>query len=185
LKSGKVDADNLAAAYRAIAREKFFDGDLLENLNDTLCKSVRGGKCTDALGADAIECLTSLNAYDKNVFSVIARFFKPKLPTLDAGLRSRWLQSFQRFGHNVEKDFIQMLEVAPLMPTHPGYRQMQCRHHAQGSCALGAACTFSHDPRALPMLVNPDKGINRPPSVVLTQCQLLQGRGAYTTSPSY
>merc|ERR1712039_901367 len=125
-----------------------------------------------------------LNAYDRSVFSAVAQVFRPKFLALDAGIRGKWLQSFQYFRHDVEKDFLQMLEVAPMIPSHPGYKKLRCRHHAEGSCALGESCTFSHDPQALPTLPL-GESFQRPSSVMLTQCQLMQGRGAYTNTPSF
>jgi hypothetical protein len=183
LSRGGMEVD-IAATYRAMGRLKFFDGDLLDSLNGALCGLLRGGKGTDTLACDAVECLTALNAYDRNVFSTIAQFFRPRIMVLEPVARNTLLQCFQQFKHTAEKDFVQMLEVTPMSPIHPGFKKLRCRHDAQGSCVLGASCTFSHDPRAL-FTLEIGTGISRPSQVMLTQCQLLQGRGAYTTTPSY
>mmetsp|Transcript_74655 Transcript_74655/g.132373 ORF Transcript_74655/g.132373 Transcript_74655/m.132373 type:complete len:326 (-) Transcript_74655:44-1021(-) len=184
LEASDLEVVDIAAAYRAMARVKFFDGDLLDSLNATLCKLVRTGKLTDGLACDAIECLSVLNAYDRNVFSVIAQVYKSKILTLDIGIRNMWFKSYKHFEHSADKDFLQMLEVSPMPATHFAYKKIRCRHHAQGSCALGESmCTFSHDPRAPPSL-EPADVQRRHSTVMLTQCQLLQGRGAYTAVSS-
>lgn len=189
LKLGKMQLVDIAATYRAIARTKFFDGELLEILNSEMCKLLAESKTPDqiaSLAADAIDCLSNMNAYDKHVFSAIAQFFGPRIMSLDPSMGKRWLQSFRRFEHTAEKDFLQMLEATPMAPGHPGYKTIRCRHDADGSCALGAAlCTFSHDPRALPSLEVADAALQRPASIMLTHGQLHQGRGAYTNTPSY
>lgn len=186
LKAGAMEGADIAAAYRAINRAKFFDGELLESLNGELCKLLAESKATDQIAGDAIECLSVMNAYDKHVFSSIAQFFGPRITTLDPAMAKKWLQSFRRFEHTAEKDFLQMLEATPMAPTHPGYKTIRCRHDSEGTCALGVAlCTFSHDPRALPSLEVADAALQRPASIMLTHGQLHQGRGAYTNTPSY
>jgi len=184
LSKGAMEGADIAALYRAMSRLKFFDGDVLDSLNAALCKLLRGGKATDTLACDAAECLSTLNAYDRNVYSTIAQFFRPRILVLDPGVRNLLLQCFQHVNHAADKDFAQMLEVTPLSPVHPGFKKLRCRHDSQGSCVLGASCTFSHDPRAL-FTLEVGTGIPRPSQVMLTQCQLLQGRGAYTGVPSY
>eukprot|EP00928_Gymnodinium_smaydae_P026991 TRINITY_DN21021_c0_g1_i2.p1 TRINITY_DN21021_c0_g1~~TRINITY_DN21021_c0_g1_i2.p1 ORF type:complete len:302 (-),score=53.68 TRINITY_DN21021_c0_g1_i2:157-1062(-) len=183
LQKEAMEVADVAAAYRAIARVKFFDGELLEALNGTVSKLGADGKISEGLATDAAESLCILNAYNQLVFSAIAQSFKACLPTLNPVTRSRWLQAFSFFKHRQDKDFLQMLEVAPLQPSHLGYKVLRCRHFAQGSCALGALCTFSHDPRAPPDLAV--EAGNPRSTVMLTQCQLHQGRGAYTSTPSY
>eukprot|EP00931_Biecheleriopsis_adriatica_P028987 TRINITY_DN17269_c0_g1_i1.p1 TRINITY_DN17269_c0_g1~~TRINITY_DN17269_c0_g1_i1.p1 ORF type:complete len:308 (-),score=73.26 TRINITY_DN17269_c0_g1_i1:27-950(-) len=178
LKSGKLQVVDVAAAYRALGRLKFFDGELLESLNRTFCEFCRKGRLTDQLARDAIEGLSILNAYDKKVFGAVAKIYRERFSELDAQTRSVWLQSFKHF-HQEDKDFIQMLEVPPLAATDPRYKAIRCQHHAKGSCALGSRCTFSHDPKARPDLVS-DVGLQRPGMVMLTACQLYQGHGAYT-----
>lgn len=183
LKADKLEAPDVAAAYRALGRTKFFDGEVLEGLNKCLRKLFKDGKASEALASDAIECLFVLNAYDKAVFSSVATSFRATLPLLDVDLRKKWLRCFQFFKHDSDREFVQMLEVAPMALTHPGYKRVRCQH--LGDCALGAACTFSHDPRALPSLDFCSDTGTRSSSVMLTQCQVSQGRGAYTNTPSF
>ncbi|CAK0790661.1 unnamed protein product, partial [Prorocentrum cordatum] len=70
LSAGGMDGADIAATYRAMGRLKFFDGDLLDSLNRALCGLLRGGKGSDKVACDAVECLTALNAYDRSVFAL-------------------------------------------------------------------------------------------------------------------
>merc|ERR1711933_249709 len=100
----------------------------------------------------------------------VAGAFRSKTSSLEYAIRSMWLEVFRSAGHDLEKDFLQMLEVPPLSPISPGFRKIRCRHHTQGSCALEQACTYSHDPRAPPSL-EIDSGIVRTSPLVMTQNQ--------------
>ncbi|CAK0790659.1 unnamed protein product [Prorocentrum cordatum] len=50
--------------------------------------------------------------------------------------RNTLLQCFQQFKHATEKDFVQMLEVTPMSPVHPGFKKLRCRHDAQGGVRI-------------------------------------------------
>ena len=179
MKADQMEVIEVAAVYRALARVKFFDGDVLETLNETLCGFCREGKLTDSqLASDVILGLAALNAYDRKVFSAIAKAFRSCV--VDADTRKRWCQVFHQVNHKHDQDFVQTLEAAPLLPNDLRYKRIRCQHDARGSCALGAQCTYSHDPRAPPALIQEEP--KKATAVMLTACQLYQGHGAYATS---
>jgi len=133
---------------------------------------------------DAILCLKTLNAYDKSIFSAVAKAFKAKTGSMDAAMRNIWLEIFKSFGHDLEKDFLQLLEVPPVPPTMPSYRKVRCWHHSRGLCVLDSACTFSHDQRApLSLVEGGREDWWRSKSVMMTQNQKSLGDGAYGLGP--
>merc|ERR1719277_1559176 len=99
---------------------------------------------------------------------------------MDFATRSVWLQVFKEFGHDADKDFLQMLEVPLLPATSPSFRRIRCFHFSKGACVLGSVCTFSHDQRAPLSLAdggNEDWWRSKP--LVMTQCQKSMGQGVY------
>merc|ERR1711879_758057 len=88
--------------------------------------------------------------------------------------------SFKVFKHGVDPDFLQLLEVPPLLPINPGFRRVRCFHFSRGSCALAANCTFSHDQRA-PLSLAEGAGEDwwRSKPLVMTQNQKSMGHGTY------
>lgn len=179
LRSGGMDPTVVAAACRALTRAKFFDCDLLQDLSKVLVQLLQKESLDALQMSDAIQCLQELNAYDRAVFSAVARAFRTKTAALDPGMRSYWLKVFKGFGHSADQDFLQHLEVPPVMVTSPLYRKVRCQFLAAG-CALGAACTYSHDLRA-PLRLE-DAGSEdswRSRQTVMTQDQRTLGRGSY------
>lgn len=145
LKSSSLGPEEIAAACRALARSKFFDGDLLDELCISLQKMINEDKLTDVQTTDAIVCLKELNYYKKDVFSAVAKNFKPKIRMLSPVARSTWLEAMQSLNHKADRDFLQVLEVVPLLPVNPGYRKVKCAFFAKGHCELGESCTFAHN----------------------------------------
>lgn len=148
LRSGEAAAVCVAAACRAMARTKFFDGEILEDLYEVLRKMLLAGQLDVLQTNDAIQCFWTLNAYERSVFSAIAASFRGKTVSMDAGLRGEWLRIFIAFGHEHEKHFLQVLDVPQVLSTSPTFRKIRCWYFAKGSCAVGAACTFLHDMHA-------------------------------------
>merc|ERR1719362_1122221 len=183
LGTGTLGPADVLAACRALSRTKFFDADLLEGLCTELRKLLQNNLVDEVQVNDAIQCFKSLNAYNCGIFSVVAKAFKFKTRAMDAGIRSAWLDIFREFGHDSEKDFLQLLEVPALPPTDPRYRKVRCWHHSRGSCALASLCTFSHDEHAPVSLVdvgNEDWWRTKP--LVMTQNQKTLGHGVYGLS---
>eukprot|EP00747_Dinoflagellata_sp_TGD_P170882 gnl/TRDRNA2_/TRDRNA2_203609_c0_seq1.p1 gnl/TRDRNA2_/TRDRNA2_203609_c0~~gnl/TRDRNA2_/TRDRNA2_203609_c0_seq1.p1 ORF type:complete len:334 (-),score=82.35 gnl/TRDRNA2_/TRDRNA2_203609_c0_seq1:22-1023(-) len=143
-----LGAGEVAAACRALARSKFFDAELLEDLCATLQAMLRGDKLMTEHVTDAITCLKELNYYKKDVFSAVALAFKPKVSVLSTLPRSTWLKAMRGLGHASDLDFMQMLEVPPLLPGSPNFRVVKCNFFAKGNCALGASCTYAHNNNA-------------------------------------
>jgi len=184
LQCGRRGPADIVAACRALARTKFFDGDIIEDIYAVLRKLLRGDRLDLAQTNDAITCLKTLNAYDKAVFSAVAKAFKAKTGSMETQMRNAWLEIFKGFGHDLEKDFIQLLEVPPVPPTMPGYRKVRCWHHSRGVCVLDSACTFSHDSRApLSLGEGGREDWWRSKSVMMTQNQKTLGDGAYGLGP--
>jgi len=180
LQSGRREPADAVAACLALARTRFFDADLLEDLYAVLRKLLRSERLDNAQTHGVILCLKELNVYDKAVFSAIARAFKAKTGTLDASARALWLDIFRGYGHEVEKDFLQLLEVPPLAPTMPSYRKVRCWHHSKGICVLEGTCSYSHDARApLSLVEGGREDWWRSKSVMMTQNQKTLGDGAY------
>mmetsp|Transcript_8841 Transcript_8841/g.20782 ORF Transcript_8841/g.20782 Transcript_8841/m.20782 type:complete len:337 (-) Transcript_8841:35-1045(-) len=178
LQGGRRSPGDVVAACRALARTKFFDAEIIEDIYSVLRK-------LDMVQTnDAILCLKTLNAYDKGVFSAVAKAFKGKTGSMEQTMRNVWLEIFKGFGHDLEKDFIQLLEVPPVPPTMPGYRKVRCWHHSRGLCVLDSACTFSHDSRApLSLGEGGREDWWRSKSVMMTQNQKTLGDGAYGLGP--
>lgn len=171
---------DVVAVCRALARTKFFDGDMFSDIYSAIQKLLRLDKFDVSQATEAIMSFRVLNAYDRSVFSAIARTFRPKVRSIEPLVRKDWLEIFQSFSHKGEDDFLQMLEALPILPNTPGYRRIRCPHHAKGSCVLDSSCTYSHDPRAPLSLaegLNEDWWRNKP--LVMTQCQKTMGRGIY------
>jgi len=175
---------DVVAACRAMARTKFFDGDILEELYAVLQKLLKADRLDGTQTSDVILCLKTLNAYDRGVFSAVARAFKPKTGAIDSGMRARWLEIFKGFAHDLERDFLQLLEVPPLSPAMPSYKKVRCWHHSRSCCVLADACTFSHDARApLSLGEGGREDWWRSKSVMMTQNQKALGDGAYGLGP--
>lgn len=184
LQGGRRGPTDIVAACRALARTKFFDGDILEELYSVLRKLLRGDRLDLAQTHDAINCLKTLNAYDKGVFSAVAKAFKAKTASMDQAMRNAWLEIFKAFGHDLEKDFLQLLEVPPIPANMPSYRKVRCWHFSKGQCVLDSACTFSHDHRApLSLGEGGREDWWRSKSVMMTQNQKTLGDGAYGLGP--
>uniref|UniRef100_A0A7S4VTH4 C3H1-type domain-containing protein n=1 Tax=Alexandrium monilatum TaxID=311494 RepID=A0A7S4VTH4_9DINO len=184
LQGGRRGPADIVAACRALARTKFFDSDIIEDIYSVLRKLLRGERLDAAQTHDAIICLKTLNAYEKGVFSAVAKAFKAKTASMDAAMRNTWLEIFRGFGHDLEKDFLQLLEVPPVPPTMPSYRKVRCWHHSRDLCVLDGACTFSHDPRApLSLGEGGREDWWRSKSVMMTQNQKTLGDGAYGLGP--
>lgn len=184
LQNARRTPADIVAACRAMARTKFFDGDIIEDVYAALRKMLRGERFDIAQTHDAILCLHTLNAYDKTVFSAVAKAFKAKTASMDAAMRNTWLEIFKGHGHDLEKDFLQLLEVPPVPPTMPSYRKVRCWHHSRGLCELDSACTFSHDQRApLSLGEGGREDWWRSKSVMMTQNQKTLGDGAYGLGP--
>lgn len=184
LKDGSMGPEDATATCRALARTKFFDGDLLEDLSALVRKLLRSDRLSASQTGDAILCLKALNYHDKSLFSTVASVFKPRAAELEASIRLAWLEAFRGFNHATERDFQQMLEVPPVATTSPSYRKVRCSHHARGRCELGSSCTFSHDMRApLSLADEARQDTWRTKTVMLTQDQKTLGNGAYGRGP--
>eukprot|EP00439_Symbiodinium_sp_Y106_P068814 s52_g11.t1 len=174
-----MSPENVAAACRAMARTKFFDGDILRDLNDVLKRLLQRDQLSSAQVNDALQCLWEINAYDQNVLSAIASTFKGKLASLEPIYRQTWREIFEGFKHDRDKDFRQLLETPPLTAASPGYQKIRCFHHSKGFCAVGdKACTYSHDPRA-PLTLEMFSVPMRASPLVMTQNQYTMGRTIY------
>lgn len=181
LRSGDSTEVGVAAACRAMARTKFFDGEILEDLYDVLRKMLHSGKFDVTQTNDAIQCFWTLNAYERSVFSAIANAFRGKTAFMETGLRSEWLQIFKAFGHECEKDFLQVLDVPQALPTSPTFRKIRCWYFAKGCCSVGEVCTFLHDMRA-PLSLEHAGDFMRVKPTVMTADQESLGKGTYGTS---
>lgn len=148
LRSGRMETANIIAVCRAMARTKFFDGDLLQELYSLLRKLLEKEKLDAAQTDHALRSFTILNAYDRKFFYAVVKAYKGKTATLDQGMRTEWVEMFKAVGHDRDKDFFQLLEAPPMPPGHPSYRKIRCRHFMEKGCALEKACAFSHDPRS-------------------------------------
>lgn len=171
------------AVCRALARTKFFDGDILEDLHVVLQKLLQAGSLDFSQTDDAIQCFRSLNAYDRGFFSAVARAFKGRVHEIPPNIRNSWSEAYKGFGHSAERDFLQLLEIPPLLANNPSFRRVRCWHFSKGSCHLESLCTFSHDPRAPLSLAdggNEDWWRSKP--LVMTQTQKTMGHGVYGLS---
>jgi len=183
LQSSATGPAEVMAVCRALARTKFFDGDILDDLYMVLRRLLQADSLDFAQTDDAIRCFRTLNAYDRSFFSAVARAFKGKTQEIPATIRNTWLEAYKGFGHLVESDFLQLLEVPPLLTNNPSYRRVRCWHYSRGLCLLEALCTFSHDPRAPLSLAdggNEDWWRSKP--LVMTQNQKTLGHGVYGLS---
>lgn len=107
----------------------------------------------------------------------MARQMKVRTASIDQASRSLWLEIYKQFKHLGDKDFYQLLEVPHLTALSPGYKRLRCLHNQNGLCAVGDACTYSHDPRAP---VELESAFVRPVSkVMMTQTQSNMGRDVY------
>jgi len=146
LKNGALGPPEIAAACRALARSRFFDGDILDDICKSLQKMINEDKLGEAETTDAIVCLKELNYYKHDVFAAIAKNFKPKIRMLSPVARATWLEVMQSLNHKSDRDFLQVLEILPLLPVNPGYRKVKCAFFAKdNTCALGESCTFAHN----------------------------------------
>mmetsp|Transcript_44826 Transcript_44826/g.81778 ORF Transcript_44826/g.81778 Transcript_44826/m.81778 type:complete len:302 (-) Transcript_44826:88-993(-) len=175
LAGGALDPAEVAAACRALARTKFFDAELLEDLGAAMRRLLRECEMDVQQVNDVIKCLWALNAYEKSVFSAVAAAFKSRIIGLDAALRVAWLEVYKGFGHADDPDFMQLLEVPPEPPTSARYLKVRCRFFERGCCALDKACSFAHDLRAPLFLDNDTLGSMRAKPVVMTHNQKNMG----------
>jgi len=169
--------EDVAAACRALARTKFFDGDIIRVLYGVLKRLLLRDRLTVEQADDALKCFACLNIYDESVFSAIARQMKVRTATIDQALRAQWYDIYKGFNHSGDKDFYQLLEVPHLTAISPAYKRLRCFHNQNGQCAVGDACTYSHDPRAP---IELESSFVRPVSkVMMTQTQSNMGRDVY------
>ncbi|CAE7037401.1 PEX19-1 [Symbiodinium microadriaticum] len=169
--------EDAAAACRALSRTKFFDNDILRAMNALLKRLLLRDRLSIEQADDVLRCMASLNIYDEGVFSAIARQMKVRTSSLDQAVRGQWYDIYKGFKHSGDKDFYQLLEVPPLNALNPGYKRLRCVHHQRGCCAVGEACTYSHDPRAP---IELESAFARPVSkVMMTQTQSNMGRDVY------
>lgn len=178
LKSDEQEATIVAAACRALARTRFFDAELLEDLRRGVQQLLKAERLDAMQATDALRCLRELNAYDQGVVSAVAAAFSTKVAMLEPGLRSTWLELFKGMGHEQDQEFLQLLEVPPLLPISPAFRRIRCKFLDRGGCASGAACTYSHDDRA-PISLEQLSAAVRSSPLVMTQNQYTMGRGFY------
>eukprot|EP00929_Paragymnodinium_shiwhaense_P055127 TRINITY_DN2764_c0_g1_i1.p1 TRINITY_DN2764_c0_g1~~TRINITY_DN2764_c0_g1_i1.p1 ORF type:complete len:338 (-),score=84.55 TRINITY_DN2764_c0_g1_i1:90-1103(-) len=187
LQGQSLTSAELAAACRALGRAKFFDGDLLQGLSLV----IRQALATDALDVnqvnDCMECVAVLNFSDHELLAAVARAYKPRVQLMQPGMRQTWLDAFKLLKHEKDKDFMQMLEVPPVLASSPSYLRVRCRFFVQGSCALGSECTFAHDARAPPTLADciADSQIMRTRPTLMTEDQELLGAGTYGKAGNY
>jgi len=180
LKERKVSPEEVAAACRALTRTKFFDHDILKFLHAELRQLVAKDKLGIAQTTDAIQCLGCLNAYDKSFFQEVAKAYKAKTSLVEPEKRMIWSEAYSLLKHDGDKDFVQLLEVPPLLPSHPSFRRVRCKYLLPGPCASGEACTFSHDPRApMSLMAGASEETWRNRTQVMTEDQWNLGRGAY------
>ncbi|CAJ1344546.1 unnamed protein product [Effrenium voratum] len=169
--------EDVAAACRALARTKFFDSDIIRVLSGVLKRLLLRDRLNVEQADDVVKCFAILNVYDESVFSAIARQMKVRTSSMDQVLRTQWYDIYKGFKHGGDKDFYQLLQVPHLTALSPGYKRLRCEHHQRGDCAVGEACTYSHDPRAPIELEN---AFIRPVSkVMMTQTQSNMGRDVY------
>lgn len=185
LRAGALSPAEAAAACRALARTKFFDRELLDDLYKALRSLLTTGKLTASQTSDLVRCMKTLNAHDRDVCSTIVRCWSSKLGDLEVATRNEWLEAFKGFNHQAEPEFLQMLEVPPVPPMHPNYKKVRCFHFSRGSCVLMASCTFSHDQRAPLSLTDGTKEDwwRCKSSIMMTQNQKALGHGSYGTGP--
>ncbi|CAE6939061.1 PEX19-1 [Symbiodinium sp. CCMP2592] len=166
--------EDAAAACRALSRTKFFDNDIIRALSALMKRLLLRDRLSIEQADDVLRCMASLNIYDEGVFSAIARQMKVRTSSLDQAVRGQWYDIYKGFKHSGDKDFYQLLEVPPLNALNPGYKRLRCFHHQRGCCAVGEACTYSHDPRAP---IELESAFARPVSkVMMTQTQSNMGR---------
>jgi len=169
--------EDVAAACRALARTKFFDNDIIRVLNGVLKRLLLRDRLNVEQADDVLQCMAGLNVYDEGVFSAIARQMKVRTSSMDQAIRGQWYDIYKGFKHSADSDFYQLLEVPHLTALSPGYKRLRCFHHQRGSCAVGEACTYSHDPRAP---IELESAFVRPVSkVMMTQTQSNMGRDVY------
>lgn len=185
LRGGDLSPSEVSAVCRALARTKFFDKELLDDLYEVLRTMISGSKLSVPQTSDALRCLKALNAYDQEVCSAISRCFTSKTRDLETGTRNEWLEAFKTFNHTCEPDFLQKLEVPPVLPQHPNYKKVRCWHFSRGTCVLNSACTFSHDQHAPLSLADGTKEDwwKCKSSIMMTQNQKTLGQGSYGTGP--
>jgi len=185
LKDGALGSSEVAAACRALARSKFFDGDLLEELCKCLPKMLEANKLTAEEATDAIVCLHELNFYNKELFSAVAKSFKTKVSAIAPAVRCAMLQCMEVIGHKQDPDFQQLLQAPPLLPGSPNYKTIRCAFFAKGTCTLGSLCTYAHNMQAPMNLTDASKeDAWRSRSVMLTQVQMYStGNDAYASAP--
>jgi len=135
---------DLAAACRASARSKFFDGELLDDLYAALLELINRGNITVDQTTDMMICSKALNYYNKEVFSAVAKAFKRKVASLSSSTRGTWFEAMQSLGHKSDIGFLQILERPPLMPTDPKFRSVRCLFFEKGICEAGSSCTYAH-----------------------------------------
>lgn len=174
----------VTAACRALARTKFFDADLQEELGKVVARMLSDGKLDAKSTNDVILYLHTLNSYNKAVFTAVARAFRSKVAQIEPPIRAAWFEVYKSFGHDLQPDFVQLLEKPPLPVASPMFKKVRCEHNFNGRCELGSACTYSHDMLAPITLAQEKHEDNwRQRSTMLTQDQKALGMGAYGAGP--
>lgn len=157
LKSGSINCEEVVGTYQVFKRVKFFDADVFRELSALLRDLLEKGSLNSEQAHEVIICMHSLNAYDQQVFSAVARAFKGKIDEIDPYILKTWSEVYAACGHKADASFCELLRMKS---KSSGRRQCSAdaeEHSAlmpQGVTALGGEALFKVNgiPRYWPSL---------------------------------
>lgn len=156
--AGEVRSRELCEVAAALARTKYFDAGLFEQLSRRLQSSFKRQslKMGEILGA--LSSLAELNAYNAELFEAGCKAIQEDLPRAQETDRQRLEAALKRVGHTPSEEF-----ASALRRRRGGDTREACAMFFRGQCKWGPKCKLSHDPTSFDDTAK--EGVWKPPSV--------------------
>eukprot|EP00929_Paragymnodinium_shiwhaense_P008906 TRINITY_DN112896_c0_g1_i1.p1 TRINITY_DN112896_c0_g1~~TRINITY_DN112896_c0_g1_i1.p1 ORF type:complete len:336 (+),score=85.65 TRINITY_DN112896_c0_g1_i1:161-1168(+) len=155
LEKGELRPRELVEVVQALARSKYFNGELFSALADELRRAVEARRRD--LGVqeilDVVFKLADLNAYNERLFEAACVALTSEMPAVPESERQKLEATLKRFSHRPGDEFIAALRSRrPEAST--GSRKPPCELFFRGQCKWGPKCKLSHDEAAFDNAMN-------------------------------
>lgn len=140
LKRGDVRPRELYEVARALARSKFFDADLFQDLAKEFRRVFKRRTLGTLEILDAVCSLAELNAYDLAMFEAACAALLPEIAGLPDANRQRLDAALKQVKHSPGEEFVRALKTSRRADTREA-----CPMFWRGQCKWGPRCKLSHD----------------------------------------
>eukprot|EP00933_Yihiella_yeosuensis_P083381 TRINITY_DN97580_c0_g1_i1.p1 TRINITY_DN97580_c0_g1~~TRINITY_DN97580_c0_g1_i1.p1 ORF type:complete len:308 (+),score=61.30 TRINITY_DN97580_c0_g1_i1:80-1003(+) len=139
LKRGEVRSKELCEIVAALARTKFFDGDLFEKLASELKRAFQRRSLGPTSVVETVIMLADLNAYNSDVFEAACKSLDRNFSDVPQALRAKFEGVLKKFNHEPGDCFLNVMKNASRD------RRAACPLFWKGQCKWGPKCKLSHD----------------------------------------